>query len=477
MKSIFFILLGTSLLFIEPVYANTKPSHLVKSARLTKNIDRLIKSYGVSKSSLGILITDKSFKNIYQLNENKLFIPASLTKVASLSAFYHYYPHHFTFKSMLASLAEIKNNQLNGDIVFKGGGDPSFTSQDLWNLVNVFTRTGIKKINGDIIIDNSLYKKPYYKLAYTDRSYTATVSPSSFNWNSVTFWIRPGDKAGSQARIFTDPKNTFIKIINKVKTVTSKKKSKVFLKRTKYSAQGETFVLSGSISVHSKELVKYSNVQQPSLYLGYNILNFLKQRGIAVTGTVKTGKCSSCKVLAKVDSKPFKFQAHNMMKYSNNFVARMLTSHLPLVSGAKKGDLYNGIKLINKYLKNTVGLKGYSFVEPSGLDRSNKFSPNHFKKILEQDRSHFYQAEIFSSYPLVDGQGTLKNRFKNKNNKVNIRAKTGLLSGVAALLGHAELNKKEIIFVFLFNGSAKKSYKAKTLFDKIILKTLHNKDI
>ena len=102
-----------------------------------------------------------------------------------------------------------------------------------------------------------------------------------------------------------------------------------------------------AIDIHKKEIVKYRNITQPALWLGYNAISFLKQRGITVSGQIKKGACfSSCKNLAEWESKPFVFQSYYLMKYSSNFVARMLVSHLPLLKGAKKGDLQQGMQWI-----------------------------------------------------------------------------------------------------------------------------------
>lgn len=455
----------------------SKTTNLKSNSKLSKKLKAIIKKHGFKQSSLGIIISDSSFKEIYSLQADRLFTPASLMKIASLSAFYYYYPQDFRFQTQLLSSAPIQKTILQGDLFFKGGGDPSFTSEDLWNLVNVFSRSGIKKIQGNIVIDNSLYKKRIYMLPFfNQRSYTAPAIASSFNWNSVVFWIRPASQAGKPAQIYTDPENSFVKIVNRVQTTASNKKSNIVIKRIKQSSKGEVFRISGSIALHKKEMVKYSNIQNPSFYTGHNILNFLKQRGIELTGQVQLGSCSNCRALAQVQSKPLNFQTYNMMKYSNNLVARMLTTYLPILKGAPQADLNQGVELINDYLKNVAGLKGYKFVEPSGLNRKNKFSTRHFLKLLQKDSKHFYQPEMFSSYPLAGSSGTLKNRFKNrsknKSQPVHIRAKTGFLSGISSLAGTAHYKNKTLNFVFMFNGSVKKSYIAKNLFDELILSAI-----
>ncbi|MGI9548625.1 MAG: D-alanyl-D-alanine carboxypeptidase/D-alanyl-D-alanine endopeptidase [Bdellovibrionales bacterium] len=431
-------------------------------------MNRWIQKRGLPLESLGLSLTQEVPKKkvLYQLNENQLFIPASLAKVAVLSAFYYYYPSYFRFKTVLVSSASINKNQLEGDLFIKGSGDPGFTSESLWKLVNNFVRTGIKEIKGDLVIDDTLFKKTYF-LPYTDRSYTAPVNAASFNWNSLTFWIRPNSKVNSLAQIHLDPENDFIKIINKIKT-TSRSKNNISLKRIKYSSKGETFLFTGTISHKSKEIVKYTNTQNPSFWMGHNLKNFLKQRGIIVRGRVKKGSCSKCKTLATFKSRAFAFHSYNMMKYSSNFVTRMLTAYLPLRLGKKQGDLDQGIHWINKYLKKQIGLKNYKMVEPSGLSRDNRFSVNHFQKILEHDFSRFYHPEIFVSYPIAGGVGTLEKKYHPKFSQI-LRAKTGSISGVLGLSGYILLPKnRRILFTFIYNGSPKNRDQAKGLFDDIL---------
>ena len=135
------------------------------------------------------------------------------------------------------------------------------------------------------------------------------------------------------------------------------------------------------------------NISQPALWLGYNTLAFLKQRGISVTEGVKKGTCSGpCKILAKWESKPLDFHFYNMMKYSSNFVTRMLVSHIPILKGAKKGDLNRGLSWVQSYLKDTQGIKNFSLREPSGLDRKNKFQAKDLLKILTNSRQYFYRS-------------------------------------------------------------------------------------
>ena len=518
-----------------PFYKNPHEKlHEKLHEKIDEKIDQLVRQKKLKKSSLGIAVlkNPSSTKTpVYELNSDRLFIPASLTKIASLSALFHYYPPWLQFQSLFLSSAASENGQLKGDLVFKGGGDPSFTSESLWNLVNAFTRSGFSEIKGDILIDDSLYENlPPPSLS--ERSYAAPISAASFNWNSVTFRIRPGKQPSSPARIFVDPENSYIKVINKVKTESSAK-TRITVKRISASPRKEVFQLSGIISIAKTEAVKYRNIKHPTFWLGRNILSFLSQRGIQVKGTVKKGRCAEpCRVLAEWKSRAFSFQAGNMMKFSNNFAARMLAAHLPLLKGASKGNPDKGVKWLNRYLRTEAGLKNYRLIEPSGLSRGNRFSPNHFQTLLTREASRFYFPEILSSYPLAGGIGTLKHIIAAKPESKNflkspetaagtalaipensepvfIRAKTGSLSGVLGLAGYAkapaknpqakntqtknpqaknpqaknpqaknpqaENQKQRYIFTFLFNGKPQKAPHAQALFHEILSLLLNQK--
>ena len=52
----------------------------------TTSITSLLKKYGVKEDQIGISILNKSGKEIYKLNENTKFIPASTFKI--ISAYY-----------------------------------------------------------------------------------------------------------------------------------------------------------------------------------------------------------------------------------------------------------------------------------------------------------------------------------------------------------------------------------------------------
>ena len=435
------------------------------------NIEKKIREKKLKK--IGLLVSkippSGPPQELFSWNKEDLFVPASLAKIATLSALFRFYPSSYRFKTAFVSSASVKDGVLKGDLVLKGGGDPGFVSESLWNLANALTRSRIKTVAGDLLVDDSLYEKDLNAPA-SERSYHALASPSGFNWNSVHFRIRPGEGLKQPAKVFVDPKNSYIKVLNKIKTTGAK--TKIQIQRKAVSAKQELFLAQGTIHLKEKELSFYRNTQNPALHLGHSAISFLKQRGIAVSGQVKKGSCQgSCRILSEWMSRPFPFHAYNLMKFSNNFVSRMLVSHLPLLKGAEKGGLLQGMGFVRSHLKK-IGLTKFHLEEPSGLSRKNRFSPKDLHKLLILSSQSFLQPEMLFSYPLAKGEGTLENRFKNLPPRAFVRAKTGSLDGVLGLAGWAGNGDKRFAFVFIFNGSAQKARKAEEFFDETILSLL-----
>lgn len=439
---------------------------------LSKNTPlNLLKNHPKIAKNMGLAVFDLQ-SGTYELvhNENKMFTPASLSKIITASAVMSFLNPYHQFETLFTSEKPVdKNGVLKDHLYLKGGGDPGFVSENLWILVNNLTRSGLKKVEGSLIVDDHLFRKaqPHRSWLKSDRSYSAPVSALSFNWNSVTVYVRPSLIKGSLAQVFIDPKNKYIQMINKGKTKGQKNKIKV---KRKSNSEGDTIEVHGSIPLNSKELVIYKNITKPALWTGWNAMEFLKQRGIAVEGQVVKGQSPFGSYILSSNKGPFVFRiVQDMMKFSSNFLADMLTMHLALFQGHRKDLWDQGLRQIHQYMEKQ-GVKDYSFPSPSGLSRKNKLKPKDILKFLIQDYDSAYSFEKLTGYPVANSPGTLQKRFQNLEKSSFIRAKTGWLSGVVGLAGYIKTQKGNTkAFVFIYNGSAKKQMKAQEIFDQLAL--------
>jgi D-alanyl-D-alanine carboxypeptidase/D-alanyl-D-alanine-endopeptidase (penicillin-binding protein 4) len=395
----------------------------------------------IKSSEIGVWVGSEA-DTFFAHDADSAMIPASLSKLVTLGSVLHELRPGFKFKTTLVSDSKISDGRVQGDLYLKGAGDPSFVSENMWFLVNELTRTGVTKVEGDIIVDDSRFDQVRWgddrQEERVDRAYDAPVGAMSMNWNSVSVYVRPGDKAGEKAQVFADVMSPYIRVKNESKTVASGRGITITVERAgEKDFVGDVIVVSGAIALGHPEKVFYKNITQPDLWAGNNLVEFLKQRGISVKGGVRIGRApAKGAVLATSESKPLSLIAADMAKWSNNYVAEMLVKNMAAEAGGQ-GSMVAGMVQVRKYLEH-AGLKqgSFEFVNAAGLTRKNRLSARQIGLVLEHVRKDFsIFPEFLSALPIAGVDGTLRNRMKQSPGENWVRAKTGLLNGVVGLAG------------------------------------------
>ena len=450
---------------------------LEERARLRDKLKAALAGSGFAPSELGLWVGMRAdvgaINVVYSQNERKPFVPASLSKLATAAAALHAMEPSHKFRTQLMATAEPSaDGALAGSLYLVGGGDPSFVSENMWSLVNDFTRSGATLVAGDVVVDDSRFDAVRFdedrEDARVDRAYDAPIGAMSMNWNSVNVYVRPGPRAGAPARVFADPPSGYLKVRNLATTGGRAKTISVERKDNDAAAGVDLIVVSGQIPLGAEEAVVYKNVTKPDLWSGYQLVEFLKQRGISVKGGVRVGAApAGAKVLAFNDSKPLVGVVADMAKWSNNYVAEMLAKNIAAETGQRPATMKTGIAKINRYL-NSLGLSGFAFVNASGFTRDNRFTPEQLGRLLETARADFtIFPEFLSALPVAGVDGTLRNRIKSSAGSHWVRAKTGLLNGAVGLAGFAGRPRgRAATFVFIYNGSGRED-KARALFDRL----------
>ncbi|RYZ86479.1 MAG: D-alanyl-D-alanine carboxypeptidase/D-alanyl-D-alanine-endopeptidase, partial [Proteobacteria bacterium] len=278
-------------------------------------------------------------------------------------------------------------------------------------------------------------------------------------------------KPGDPAKVFLDPENEYVRLVNKTSTGAGSESSIAASRVEDKNFGGDVIHVSGKIGKNAKETVIFKNITKPDLWSGYNLKAFLSQRGIQVTGKIRVGKVTDrMNLLAESESKSVEQTLADMNKFSNNYVAEMLTKNMGALTNPP-GTLSSGMAMINAHLKK-LGLPEdqYTMQNPSGLTRDNKLSSFAMWKIISHLKNDFQvQPEFLSSLPIAGIDGTLKKRMKNTPGERWVRAKTGYLTDVVSLAGYAgRKDGKVYAFSFIFNG-AKDEQAVRSFFDQVLV--------
>lgn len=432
----------------------------------TDSLSVVLKKYSIDPSQVSIEIKVDDEDHL-ALNQFEKKIPASVSKLLTSYAVLSRFPLGSKF------LTQVYSDQNN--IYLKGGGDPSFVSENLWFLVNELTRRNLRTIPGDIVVDDSLFDKVRFdesrEAQRVDRAYDSPVGAMSFNWNAVNVFVKP-TKAGDKAQVVVDPENDYFELRNNTMTVAGTAKKELVIS---VSNSERVISVSGEVSVKTPEKAVFKSVNDPDIWAGVNLKAFLKQRGIQALGKIKAGKVpDQAELLVTVESKNLSYILSDMNKFSNNFVAEMLTKNLAVSDGKNGASLKQGVDVIRSELtKLGLTTKDFEIVNPSGFTRNNRLSANALNKVLLAMKNNFSMfPTLLESLPIAGIDGTLKKRMKDTPAQGFVRAKTGYLDGVVSLAGYAGRKDGSILtFSFLYNGPRDEA-NVREAFDQILLSSL-----
>jgi len=106
----------------------------------------------------GVLIKDLNTQEIlFSYNEDKLFIPASLTKIFTILAALETFDEEYAFPTSFYFSSTIPG-KINGDLYIVGSGDPTQSPDVIRKIADALVlKYNLKYISGDIVLDNSKF--------------------------------------------------------------------------------------------------------------------------------------------------------------------------------------------------------------------------------------------------------------------------------------------------------------------------------
>lgn len=465
MTSLLRILSGVVVFMNTTIYAEIplKPGVTVTPAtqKLKNKIDSILPD---KKLTSGIIAASlQTGEILFERNPDVLVIPASVNKLFTSFAALKKMRPTATFKTGIYVTGSLKQGTLSGDLYIKGGGDPSLVSERMWMLVNELKRSGIRKVTGNLVGDSSYFdeeKNPESRPKYLkDQAYNAPIGALSFNFNTTTIYVKPGEIPGVPPVVYTDPENSYIDIVNQAKTGKDGSSNSISVSRTEYVKGdiGDTVLLRGSIPLDHDEMRFYRNIVNPALYSTHMFKTFLEQRGIKVNGNVVEGNVpSKARSILEFESLPLWQVVWGMNKFSNNFVADQLMKKIGAESWGPPGSLQKGITALEDALEDIgIARKSYQIVDGSGLTRNTKVTVRQILKVLFASHQDFgMMPEYTASLGIAGEDGTLKRRFPSGGLQGVLRGKTGSLDGVNSLAGYTNSADGELIaFAIVLNDS------------------------
>jgi D-alanyl-D-alanine carboxypeptidase/D-alanyl-D-alanine-endopeptidase (penicillin-binding protein 4) len=422
-------------------------------------------------ASVGIAIVDvDSGRWLAAVNEHIALNPASNAKLYTAGAALAILRGEHRYETTLSG--KISGEAVSGSLGLRGFGDPSLKSADLWTMVQELKGYGVKRIDGDIVVDQEFYDELTTPPAFEQQpnewaAFRAPVSAVALDENCITLTVRPS-AVGAPAQLEVDPPG-FVDLDGTVRTEHAGAADDVQLELAG-SGLRMTAHVSGGIGADSR-LVRYTRrAEDPRLLAGFALKALLEKADVKVAGNVKLGS-SQGRVLAKHVSEPLSSLLYGLGKLSDNFYAEMIFKSLGGEAKHRPAKSAEAGEVVAEFL-DRIGASdpGVVFKNGSGLfdaDRVTAYSTASLLRWAWRDPQ--VEPEYLAQLAVGGVDGTLHKRFRNELTKRRVRAKTGTLDDAIALSGYVlREGRGPIAFSILYNRVAGKQDVARRRADKLV---------
>jgi D-alanyl-D-alanine carboxypeptidase/D-alanyl-D-alanine-endopeptidase (penicillin-binding protein 4) len=418
------------------------------------------KQRGLRGAQVGVLVTRLADGEVlYAKSADKPMIPASnmklLTAIAALDLFG---PTH-QFTTGIRAAAPLPVDGVVTDLAVLGGGDPVLNSEDWWRLAADLRRSGLTRIKGDLIVDDSAFDDEYWHATWgrvSSRAYHAPVAGLSANYGAFFVNVIPGSAKGRPVRVMLDPPIPYFKLVNAARTGGARAKQSLSVGRGRRTNGFESVSVSGVVRAGADADIFPRSVTDAGLYAGAVFAMQLEANGITIEGRVRKGDASKYATeLIAFEGRPLSEIVRLFMKYSNNAIAETLVKAMGARASGAPGSWQNGLVAMRAQLEG-LGLNDPALVivDGSGLSPKNRITPRALVAALRVGSNAFdFGPELTTALPIAARDGTLERRARAS--KDHVRAKTGLLSDAraTALSGYARLaDGDRVAFSFVVNG-------------------------
>ena len=148
---------GCGIFSTKPVEKVPPPENVNPLDQLRADIDAVLQNVLFRTASIGIkVVSVETGEVIYAKNTHRLHHPASTTKLFTAATALAKLGSNFQFETTLHAV-KTDDPHVIGNLYLKGKGDPVLESDFILQLYDVFARTGIKSINGDIVVDETYF--------------------------------------------------------------------------------------------------------------------------------------------------------------------------------------------------------------------------------------------------------------------------------------------------------------------------------
>ncbi len=455
------------------------PVHAQSTDSLRSRIEKITARPEFVHSNFGIEFYDPdSGKVLYSLNSDKLFVPASTTKLLTEGTLLAKLGPTYRFHTSIYRTGPIdKHGTLKGDLILVASGDPNLSNRiqpdgtlafvdedhsyqgpalpgDPLAVIKEFAQQvkakGIRTIEGNVYVDASLMLDGAHE-GGTD----VVMSSIIVNDNLIDLVGKPGAKVGEPVELSVSPQTSYLHFTNAIKTGAAESKLAFDVGDPTTNPDGSlTMILSGNIPLGLKPQTGAIPVPSPTQFATVLLREAITSAGIQIKQKKGDDAAKDFKKFQKFYQSEYQVAEHVSpplseevkitLKVSQNLHAGMGPYLLGLlVAKATKDPLRAGFKVEHKFLTDAkLDLSGASQGDGAGGDWADLFTPDFICHYLAYWKTRPDFLFLFNGLPILGKDGTLAKIQVDNPAAGHVFAKTGTFGSEDKLNSRMMLNGK-----------------------------------
>ena len=401
---------------------------------------------GIPMAGLGLVVRPLDGRGpVLEYQAARAFNPASTMKLVTTYAALGVLGADYRWRTTMHAGGPVVGDRLRGDLIVRGGGDPKLVVEDLAELIARLRATGLRQIDGDLVLDDGLFQDDAAEAASDAREFDATqpwaVRPSAalLNFRAVGIIATPGT-GGDAARITLDPPLSGVDISGRV-VVRPGACREAPLLDARWMPDGVGLRVEGRMAAGCGETSTWIAGPPAARYARMLFGALWEAAGGTLSGTARIvpGAAQGRPVIAEwISPRNLADVVRDANKFSNNVMTRQLLLQVGAQRAGLPGTTQKGARVISDWLAGRgVALPDLILENGSGLSRIERISADSLARLLVHAAADADIAPSFvESLPLAGIDGTMKRRLQGESITGQAWIKTGSANDVRSMAGY-----------------------------------------
>jgi serine-type D-Ala-D-Ala carboxypeptidase/endopeptidase (penicillin-binding protein 4) len=413
-------------------------------AVLPRAVGRAFLDAGIPLNHVGIVVQDTSkAQPLFAYDAYRSRSPASVMKLVTTFAALEMLGPDYRWKTEAYLGGPLVDGELRGDLILKGYGDPKITVEQWQSFIGDLRAKGLATIDGDLVLDRSLFALPPYDPAAFDheplKPYNVGPDALLVNFKSLKLTLAP-DANGTGVSVRAEPPLDVV-TLGAPPPISNGDCAEGRMRITpSIDDHGDraAIAFTGSYPLSCGEHDWWLAMLDHPHYVRAMFETYFRAAGGRLAGGLKERRVpAGAAPFAVLESPPLADIVRDVNKLSNNVMARQIFLTLATKSSPPPATPAKAVDAVRRWLKaRKLAMPGLVLDNGSGLSRHERNTPIGLNRLLLAADASRVREDFERSLAVAAIDGTVERRFRDGDVAGQALLKTGSLEGVRALAGY-----------------------------------------